>query len=101
MGSGRAEWAVGELVAGQWRGTVRLVGRAALVRMVVATEWLVVAWAQEPAGMAAGGLAIMAEPAVGNDRGRAGGGQPAVERRECGGDGDAPAQPGLHGGRWG
>ena len=32
VASGRAEWAVGQLVAGQRRGTVRVVGGAALVR---------------------------------------------------------------------
>lgn len=82
MAAGRAECTFGELGVGQRWGTVRVVGGAALVRMVVATEWLVVAWAQKPAGMAAGELALMAEPAAGDDRGGGGRGQPAVERRE-------------------
>jgi hypothetical protein len=93
--SDRAEWAVDELVAGQRRRTVRLVGRTALVSMAVATEWLVVARAQGSAGMAAGGLVIMAQPAAGVDRG--GGGQPAVERTEPGAGGDPADRPGLSG----
>ena len=76
---------VGEqLVAGQRRGP-GLVGRAAaLGGVAMATEWLVVAWAQKPAGMAAGELALMAEPAAGDDRGRGDRGQTAGESHGVG-----------------
>ena len=100
MGSGRAECTFGELGAGQRRGPVRVVGGAALGGMAVGTEWLVVARAQEPAGVAVGELAPMAEPASGIDGGRGAGGQPAVERAELGAGRDPLGRPGLPGGGW-
>ena len=99
VASDRAECGLGELVAGQRRRTVRLVGGAALVGMAVATEWLVVVRGQAPAGVAAGELAIVAGPAGGVDRGGGGRGQPEVERTEFGVGGGAPDQPGLPGER--
>ena len=96
MGSGRPEWAVSQLVAGQRRGP-GLVGRAAaLGGVAMATGWLVVVRAQEPTGVAAGELVIVAEPGADIDRGGVERRESAVERTEFGAGGGPLDRAGLH-----